>query len=217
MLNGGYLLCPRILSVVVYERVLTHNLLHRRRGTSGSSLLLAASDVDPAVLAELPQEMVDEVLSRFSAAQRARLTSSIQSLRRSKAAETARRDATLGDASHDEIAVAQQQRLMDLPPHLRQLLERKDVTLAGIAEEVLDYLQGNEISRDSASSIADVLAWRLVSAMNHDLESVASTLRIVLRRASSHSELLKPLVVDKVQQAVQARYGAPLILKSILE
>ena len=52
--------------------------------------MLAASDIDPAVLADLPEEVAEEILSSFTSAQRQRLQLVVGKLRRAKAAQLAR-------------------------------------------------------------------------------------------------------------------------------
>ena len=178
--------------------------------------MLAASDIDPAVLADLPEDVAEEILSSFTSAQRQRLQLVVGKLRRAKAAQLARDRDRGEDLESRSAGAGPAARLAGLPVELQRVLADVEAPLPGTAEAVVLSLQGPNADWNR---VADAMAWRLTQATRLDLEGVASALRILSRAplGPDACELVQARIVNVTQRAVQARYGAPLLLKNFLD
>ncbi|KAL6766193.1 REV1 [Auxenochlorella protothecoides x Auxenochlorella symbiontica] len=182
--------------------------------------LPSSTTVDPRVLAELPPEIAEEILSAFPRGQRARLSSAMREGARSggvqgsHAAPGCRGGESGKTRDAPSVMNARFEEYLDTATpllHLPAALLRAYVELGDG-----DGLPGSQhgVARD----VETILHWRLLQGLGDDLEGVAATLRSATRAFSGRGCLEETAiaVTASIQAAAKEVHGAQLWLGSIL-
>ncbi|RMZ53657.1 hypothetical protein APUTEX25_003191, partial [Auxenochlorella protothecoides] len=182
--------------------------------------LPSSTTVDPRVLAELPPEIAEEILSAFPRGQRARLSSAMR--------EGARSGGVQGSHAAPGCRGGESGKTRDAPSVMNARFEEYlDTTTpllhlpAALLRACVELGDGDGLPGSQhgvARDVETILHWRLLQGLGDDLEGVAATLRSATRAFSGRGCLEETAiaVTASIQAAAKEVHGAQLWLGSIL-